>query len=143
MTKRILIMGLPGAGKTTLAKEVCQKIWEEGRTCTWLNADEIRKQFNDWDFSYEGRIRQSRRMRYLADQSTFKFVIGDFVAPIPEMRTIFKPEYTIWVDTIKESIYEDTNTIFTPPENYDVRVTERDSEKWSNIIINLLNENIC
>jgi adenylylsulfate kinase len=63
MAKRILIMGLPGAGKTTLAKELRLKFWEEGRTVSWLNADKIRKIYNDWDFSTEGRIRQSQRMR--------------------------------------------------------------------------------
>ena len=102
MTQRILIMGLPGAGKTTLAEAVREKLWAEGRTVTWLNADEIRSKYNDWDFSHDGRVRQSKRMRKLAEQSTNDFVIADFVAPLVEMRNNYKADWTIWVDTIRE-----------------------------------------
>lgn len=134
MAKRILIMGLPGAGKTTLAKELQIKLWEEGRTVSWLNADKIRKIYNDWDFSTEGRIRQSRRMRELADNSTNDYVICDFVAPLAEQRDNFKADWTIWVDTILESRFEDTNKAFVPPAVYEFRVTEQDANKWSEFI---------
>jgi adenylylsulfate kinase len=134
MAKRILIMGLPGAGKTTLAKELQIKLWEEGRTVSWLNADKIRKIYNDWDFSTEGRIRQSRRMRELADNSTNDYVICDFVAPLAEQRDNFKADCTIWVDTILESRFEDTNKAFVPPAVYEFRVTEQDANKWSEFI---------
>ena len=135
MTTRILIMGLPGAGKTTLAEAVRQQIWEEGRTCTWLNADEIRKQFNDWDFSYEGRIRQSKRMDDLASKATTDYVIADFVAPLVEMRNNFKADWTVWVDTIREGRYADTNKAFVEPEIYDFRITEQNADKWADFII--------
>ena len=79
---RILVMGLPGAGKTTLSTQIVEKIKNAGKTIAWLNADEIRKKFDDWDFSIEGRIRQSVRMRQLADDSDTDYVICDFVAPL-------------------------------------------------------------
>jgi adenylylsulfate kinase len=134
MTKRILIMGLPGAGKTTLAAELRTRLWAEGRTVSWLNADEIRKQFDDWDFSPAGRIRQSKRMRDLADSSNNDYVIADFVAPLPEMRNNFKADWTVWVDTIREGRYADTNAMFDEPEVYDFRIIEQNAEKWADFI---------
>jgi adenylylsulfate kinase len=134
--KRILIMGLPGSGKTTLAHELTSLL---SPNCLWINADEIRELYNDWDFSLEGRIRQSIRMRELADASEKEYVICDFVAPLVEMRNNFNADYTIWVDTITEGRYKDTNKLFVSPEKYDIRVTEQDSEKWGLIINNLLN----
>ena len=130
--KRILIMGLPGAGKTTLAAALEAEL--SGRTVLWLNADTVRERFNDWDFSYEGRIRQSRRMRDLADESNADYVICDFVAPLPEMRNNFKADWTIWVDTIREGRYADTNAMFDEPTVYDFRITEQASEKWAEFI---------
>ena len=124
-------MGLPGAGKTTLAKSLADKIG-----AIWFNADDVRRQYDDWDFSYEGRIRQSQRMRNLADDSLAQYVICDFVAPLIEMRNIFDAHWTIWVDTIKEGNYADTNALFTIPDTYDFRVTEQDADKWSIIIAN-------
>ncbi len=134
--KRILIMGLPGTGKTTLAHELTSLL---SPNCLWIKADEIRELYNDWDFSLEGRIRQSIRMRELADASEKEYVICDFVAPLVEMRNNFNADYTIWVDTITEGRYKDTNKLFVSPEKYDIRVTEQDSEKWGLIINNLLN----
>jgi adenylylsulfate kinase len=119
--KRILIMGLPGAGKTTLAQALADKI-----NAMWFNADNVRKQYNDWDFSHEGRIRQSHRMRDLADNSHAKFVICDFVAPLAEMRTVYDADYTIWMDTIIEGRFKDTNLVFEPPEKYDLRIINFD-----------------
>ena len=134
MTQRILIMGLPGSGKTTLADSLRTRLWEEGRTVTWLNADEIRKQYNDWDFSHQGRIRQSKRMDELASKATTDYVIADFVAPLVEMRNNFKADWTIWVDTIDAGRYEDTNKAFQVPEFYDFRITEQNAEKWSDFV---------
>lgn len=138
MTKRILIMGLPGAGKTTLAAALT---WQLFPDCLWLNADTVREKFNDWDFSQEGRIRQSLRMRELADASDKKFVIADFVAPLAEMRSNFAADFTIWVDTITAGRYNDTNVLFQPPTQYDFRVTEQDADKWSEIIVKRLVDN--
>ena len=134
MTTRILIMGLPGAGKTYLAERLKRCLLDSDKTVTWLNADEIRKLFNDWDFSQEGRIRQSRRMRELADTSDTDYCIVDFVAPLAAMRDIFSPDWTIWVDTIDKGRFEDTNKIFQKPEEYDFRVVEQNGDKWAHYI---------
>ena len=134
MSKRILVMGLPGAGKTTLAEKIVDLIQTDGKTITWLNADDVRKKFNDWDFSPEGRIRQSIRMRELADASGTDYAICDFVAPLTEMRNNFKADWVIWVDTIREGRYADTNKMFVEPEVYDFRINEQNAEKWSEFI---------
>jgi adenylylsulfate kinase len=131
MSYRILIMGLPGSGKTTLALNLLNYF---SRDVLWLNADEIRRKFNDWDFSHQGRIRQSRRMREIADLSNRDYIIADFVCPLPEMRDIYYPNFLIWVDTIAEGRFEDTNRAFVAPEQYNVRVTEQDAGKWAKII---------
>ena len=115
---KILIMGLPGSGKTTLAKALYKKL-----DCVWHNADEVRKQFDDWDFSYEGRKRQARRMRVLAEESKAsgeKYVICDFVAPTKEMRDEFNADFTVWVNRITWGRFADTNAVFEPPEEFDV-----------------------
>jgi len=126
--KKILIMGLPGAGKTTLASRLVPLL-----KAKWLNADEVRKEANDWDFSDEGRKRQAKRMSDFANK--FKeeghYVVADFVCPTPKARELFNPDFMIWLDTIKESKFEDTNKIFVKPKKYDVRVTEKDSEIWA------------
>ena len=135
MTQRILIMGLPGAGKTYLAQHLLGHLQTANKRVAWLNADDVRKKYNDWDFSKEGRIRQSLRMRELADNMTdMDYVICDFVAPLVEMRNNFKADWTIWVDTIRESRYADTNAAFVEPKVYDFRVTEQNAEKWAEFI---------
>ena len=143
--KRILIMGLPGAGKTYFAERLkryledhiatinensLRPIADAQITVAWLNADEVRKHYNDWDFSHEGRIRQSQRMRDLADEANTDYCIVDFVAPLVEMRNNFKADWCIWIDTIDRGRYEDTNKMFVPPEVYDFRITEQNAEKW-------------
>jgi adenylylsulfate kinase len=134
-TKRILIMGLPGAGKTFLAEALNRRFQVFNRRVKWFNADDVRKLHDDWDFSPEGRIRQSRRMYDLAQQDPgIEFAICDFVAPLVEMRDNFQADWTIWVDTIGEGRYEDTNRMFVPPETYDFRVTEQAAEKWAKFI---------
>jgi adenylylsulfate kinase len=134
MTFRILIMGLPGAGKTTLAEELRNVMQDKGKTVEWFNADLVRQAYDDWDFSDEGRIRQSIRMKELADKMYSQYVICDFVCPLPVMRENFSAHYTIWVDTIDKSKYEDTNKAFVIPEKYNIRVTEQDASKWAKVI---------
>jgi len=145
-TQRILIMGLPGAGKTYFAEKLKKYLEEYSNPInentlspfsdsqvkvTWLNADEIRKKYNDWDFSKEGRIRQSIRMRELADTCGTDYCIVDFVAPLPEMRHNFKADWTIWMDTIDAGRYKDTNKMFVPPDVYDFRIIEQNADKWA------------
>ena len=114
-------MGLPGAGKTTLAQALQARL-----NCAWLNADVIRKKYNDWDFSVEGRVRQSQRMREQADLVSSNYVIADFIAPLKQMRDIYAADYVIWMDTVTEGRFEDTNRVFEPPETYDLRITDFD-----------------
>ena len=129
--KIILIMGLPGAGKTTLANELV-KLIESKR----LNADEIRRAANDWDFSKEGRTRQAKRMSEAAlkIKSEGNNVIADFICPTPEARKLFPADYIVWVDTIKEGRFEDTNQMFVKPEKYNFHVTTQDAKLWASKI---------
>ena len=140
-------MGLPGSGKTTFAQKLKTYLETSSEyfnpsfesasqraTVKWINADDVRKKYNDWDFSHEGRIRQSIRMRELADSFFNDFVIVDFVAPLPEMRHNFKADWVIWMDTIEKGRFEDTNKMFHPPEIYDFRITEQNAEKWAEFV---------
>ena len=138
MTQRILIMGLPGAGKTYLAQYILEHLQNAGKTVTWLNADDIRARYNDWDFSTEGRIRQSKRMRELADAADTDYAMCDFVAPLVEMRNNFRADWTVWVDTIDAGRFEDTNRAFVCPDNYDMRVTTQNATHWAKILLPLV-----
>ena len=117
---KILIMGLPGSGKTYLAKRM-QPI---------LKADIVREMANDWDFSPEGRVRQSLRMKNLAnfEKKHGRIVICDFVCPTKETQKNFNPDITIWMNTIESGRYEDTNKMFEEPSNVNYRITEMNDE---------------
>ena len=124
-------MGLPGAGKTTLANELATLIKSKR-----LNADEIRKAANDWDFSEEGRKRQAKRMSEQAIKlkKEGNNVIADFICPTPAARSLFPADYIVWVDTIKEGRFEDTNQMFVKPEKYNFHVTTQDAKLWASKI---------
>ena len=133
--KIILIMGLPGSGKTTLANELAPML-----NAKRLNADEVRKEANDWDFSEEGRKRQAKRMADFALKlkDDGNFVVADFICPTPEARALFPADFIVWVDTIKEGRFDDTNKMFIKPKKYDLRITEKNSKKWAEKIFQML-----
>ena len=128
---KILIMGLPGSGKTALANRLVTMF-----NAVWLNADEVRKEANDWDFSEEGRMNQSNRMFKLAQEAVDnnRIVVADFICPTENTRKDFNADYTVWMDTIKEGRFDDTNKMFQPPIEYDFKVTHMDAEMWSFLI---------
>ena len=129
---KILIMGLPGSGKTTLARIISQRM-----NAVWLNADEVRKQCDDWDFSDEGVRRQSLRMWTMAEEAVDRGrnVVAHFVCLTEETRSQFKADYTVWMDTIKEGRFEDMNKKFKPPVKYDFRVTHKEADMWAFLIM--------
>jgi len=129
--KKILIMGLPGSGKTTLAKLLVPMF-----NAVWLNADKVREEANDWDFSEMGRSIQANRMKRLADEAiqNNRNVIADFVCPTKHTREDFNADYIVWLDTIKEGRFEDTNKMFEEPKNFDFKVPHKDATMWAYLI---------
>ena len=121
-------MGLPGSGKTTLANELAPLL-----NAKRLNADEVRKEANDWDFSEEAIKRQAKRMADFALKlrKDNNYVIADFICPTPEARSLFPSDYVIWVDTIKEGRFDDTNKMFVKPGKYNFHVTTQDAKNWA------------
>ncbi len=128
-------MGLPGSGKTYLAERL-QPLLE----AAWYNADKVREMANDWDFSPEGRIRQSMRMRTFADfeKENNRIVICDFVCPTKDTQDNFDPDIVIWMNTIKEGRFEDTNKMFEEPIKVDFHVTEMNDKNHNEIAQELL-----
>jgi adenylylsulfate kinase len=126
--KIILIMGLPGSGKTTLAEQLAPLL-----NAKRLNADEVRKEANDWDFSEEGRKRQAKRMADFALKlkEDGNFVVADFICPTTVARDLFPADFIIWVDTIKEGRFDDTNKMFVKPNKFDFHVTTQDAKNWA------------
>jgi len=131
---RIVIIGLSGSGKTSLAKELAIKL-----KAKHLNADELRKEYNDWDFSEAGRLRQAHRIKNLSDKHDL--VVCDFIAPKEIHRHIVDADILIWMDTVKESKYKDTDKLFEIPKNYSLRILEKNSNYWANIIYDKIGKN--
>tara|TARA_B100001027_G_C15979937_1_gene203664 strand:- start:67 stop:477 length:411 start_codon:yes stop_codon:yes gene_type:complete len=132
---KILVMGLPGSGKTFLTERLVPLL-----NAAWYNADKLREMSNDWDFSNEGRLRQSKRMRTFADfeKSNNRYVVCDFVCPTKETRDNFDPDILIWMDTIKEGRFEDTNRLFESPDKVDFHITEWNDHNHSDIAKEIL-----
>jgi len=128
--KKILVMGLPGSGKTTLASKLVPLL-----KAKWINNDEVRKAANDWDFSEEGRIRQAKRVADIAEkfkkEGNYNYLVADYICPTPQTRKLFNPDYIVWINTIKEGRFEDTNKMFVKPEKFDFEVTTQDAESWA------------
>lgn len=133
---KILVMGLPGSGKSTFAKKLVEDLKDLGRNVEWFNADQIRETFNDWDFSVEGRQRQAERMAKFAldAEQMGNIVVADFVCPTQKLRNIFNADIVVWMDTVSSSGYKDTDNIFEAPIHYDYRITEKNSFPWTQIL---------
>lgn len=133
---KILVMGLPGSGKTTLAKVLAEKLG-----AAYFNADEVRKMFNDWDFSEEGRKRQAYRMRDLCGMVESRHAVADFVCPTEQTRERFLPDFTVFMNTIESGRFEDTNKIFEPPTEVDILInTWADAEQQADMIMEQINK---
>tara|TARA_B100000929_G_C15273160_1_gene340903 strand:- start:65 stop:481 length:417 start_codon:yes stop_codon:yes gene_type:complete len=129
--KSVLIIGLPGSGKTTLARELKKKLKAE-----WLNADKVRKKYNNWDFSKNGVLRQAKRMKLLSKKSKKKFVIADFVCPYEIGRKMFKPDYLVWMNTIKKGRLSTFDKSFQNPKKFDFEINNKNAKKNSKLISN-------
>ena len=128
--KKILVMGLPGSGKTTLASKLVPLL-----KAKWVNNDEVRKAANDWDFSEEGRIRQAKRVADIAEkykkEGKFDYLVADYICPTPQTRKLFNADYIVWINTIKEGRFDDTNKMFVKPKKFDFEVTTQNAEIWA------------
>ena len=131
MSHKILIIGLSGSGKTSLAERLVNEL----KDVEWFNADIVRKEVGDWDFSENGRIRQALRLSILANSSNAKYTIIDFIAPLPKQRDIVDADVVIWMDTVTSSNYPDTDKIFVEPYKYDFKF-----KQFSEIDINKIME---
>ena len=133
MSKVILVMGLPSSGKSTISLKIAKLL-----DAHWLNNDIIRKEYSDWDFSLNGRLKQAERMLSISQEKIKlgKVIVADFVCPTRETRKIFNPDYVVWMDTIKKSLYKDTNLMFEPPLELNVNfiVKEKNAEHYSKMI---------
>ena len=142
MRMSVLIFGLPGAGKTTLAEQVRNNI-SGFNPVLWINGDDVRNKHQDFDFSREGRIRQAQRIRMLADEAQRDGMVAvcDFVCPYEDTREIIEADISVWVDRIQESRYEDTNKTWETPQDgeYNLRLTEPyDVDQWAKIIADMV-----
>lgn len=130
-------MGLPGSGKTYLTERLQPLL-----NAAWYNADKLREMSNDWDFSDNGRIRQSNRMKTLAnfEKLNNRYVLCDFVCPTKKTRENFNADIIIWMDTIEKSRFDDTNNIFEKPDNVDFRITEWNNTNHTEIATKILKD---
>jgi len=140
MVFKILVMGLSGAGKTTLAEKIVKGLRSYGCDVTWLNADEIRALTNNWDFSEEGRLLQAHTLRRMADDAPTDIVLVDFIAPLAKQRAIFDPDFIVWVDTIGASQYTDTDSVFESPTVVNYYISDHDEAHEVNILHLLLDD---
>ncbi len=134
---RILVMGLPGSGKTYFSEKLKDKL-----NCAYFNADKLRGMSSDWDFSEKGRMRQSRRMKTYSmfEKDNGRTSVCDFICPTKETRSHFNADYVIWLNTIDEGRYEDTNKIFEVPSNVDYLITEKNAESHIDTVADMINE---
>ena len=134
MPKRVLIMGLSGTGKTTLAISLVGELEDIGVNVEWFNADAIREETDNWDFTNNGRVIQCKYMKLLSEHSSADITVSDFIAPTEEIRELFNADYTVWVNTVDRSEYADTDALFTVPENVNYTILVHDKIHIENIL---------
>lgn len=121
MSRKILVMGLPGSGKTAFASALAPLL-----NAVVFNADAVRANLSrDLGFSLQDRVEHARRMGWMSDRvvEAGGTVIADFICPTPETRAAFGEAFVIWIDRIAAGRFEDTNRMFVAPERVDLRVT--------------------
>ena len=136
--RKILIMGLPGSGKTSLAEVLVKRL-----KAAWFNADAVRQDIHkDLGFSEDDRMEHAKRMGKLCDWAKLggSYVVADFICPTNAMRTVFDPDFIVWVNRIPEGRYADTNKMFEYPENADVVVKDGTPEEWADQVLASLNK---
>lgn len=126
MFNRVLICGLPNSGKTTFAKFLIKQYQDNYTPYLWLNGDEVRKQNNDWDFSLNGRLRQTVRMCNLANGANDRDVIIDYVCPLEEYRYKISPNYLVYIKTEDYTPYENTKQLFEEPINANLIIYKKE-----------------
>lgn len=129
MSKVILVCGLPGSGKTYFSERLKAAL---GDCAVHINGDDIRKAHNDWDFSEEGRLRQAKRMKAVADagKENGMHVILDFVCPKKEYRDLIKPDILVWANRTPVRDFPDTTAMFQPPADYDYELHDDVDVEW-------------
>jgi adenylylsulfate kinase len=137
---KILIMGLPGSGKTTFASALRLALIDLGHSVEWFNADAVRAEHNDWDFTAAGRTRQAQRMKALSEHASSDFVIADFVAPTAHLRSLYNADFVVWMDTIEFGRFADTNAVFEQPSQVDYRITTFDSATYALVLAQRLSK---
>jgi hypothetical protein len=137
MKRKILIMGLPGAGKTTLTNALAPLL-----NAVVFNADAVRANLSpDLGFSHQERVEHARRMGWMCDRivEAGGTVIADFVCPTAATRSAFGEAFIIWVDRIEAGRFEDTNRMFVPPDAFSLRVTSKGTPQfWAEQALALL-----
>jgi hypothetical protein len=137
VNRKILIMGLPGAGKTTLATALAPLL-----NAVVFNADAVRTNLSrDLGYSHEDRVEHARRMGWMCDRvvEAGGTVIADFICPTEQTRVVFGEAFTIWLDRIDLGRFADTNQMFVAPEKFDLRVNpEGTPQFWAEQALSLL-----
>lgn len=84
----IWLTGLSGAGKSTIADQLCKKLKQKDVRCIILDGDEIRNAFNNNGFDKKSRIQHNINVGYMASllEKQGYVVIVSLISPFKEAR---------------------------------------------------------